>query len=527
MYFIKSVFRFIFTFCLIFTLADDLLASPGEMIDGYINSIIDENWDQAKNFWAPSSMAMAERLGIEYIDNPLKCDLASPVYQYRDGIRTGQIAKQIVDIVRVDHRTEIKVRLSHATDSIDYSYYAIENNGGWYLVSRQEYFASDWPKIETKYFRLCYQDSSLINSIALARLDEFTETTGRTLGLTDDDLRLLQTEKIGYYLCDSDQMDNISGHDSNGMTDYQFDALISRHLPHEHELTHFLINYSLRKLHLYTLPILQEGIACALGGRWDKSPDVVAYSGYMILHHELYQLEDILTWTDFHQNVAMADITYPISCLFVDYLLENIDMEKFKFLYTALSASESSTLRRISRDEIKDYFCDIMGLTWPDIEKGFNKYWRNNTHAGFGHTMYASLIMPALQIEYPGGHMQFLDRGNIYELCVFLPDSVTCGEFFLTPREINKADKSYMSPLYDRQFPDSVYQGQRFSYIFNPSEIGLYDYATNKLIAKILFDLHERQMYYSLEYHQLTLSFDKNLLGGIDLSQYDLTVKLD
>ena len=131
------------------------------MIDSYINSIIEENWNQAKSFWSPSSLAIAERLGIEYIDNPLKCDLASPVYQYRDGIRTGQIAKQIVDIVRIDHCAEIKVRLSHAVDSLDYSYYAIENKNQWHLVSRQEYFASNWPEIETKYFHLFYQDSSL------------------------------------------------------------------------------------------------------------------------------------------------------------------------------------------------------------------------------------------------------------------------------------------------------------------------------------------------------------------------------
>ena len=75
------------------------------------------------------------------------------------------------------------------------------------------------------------------------------------------------------------QIELLTGHDAHGMTNFQFDAIISRHLPHTHELVHMLYNFAQEDLPLFTLPVLQEGLACCLGGRWGKSPDVINYWG--------------------------------------------------------------------------------------------------------------------------------------------------------------------------------------------------------------------------------------------------------
>ncbi|NIP43245.1 MAG: hypothetical protein GWO41_04455, partial [candidate division Zixibacteria bacterium] len=183
----------------------------------------------------------------------------------------------------------------------------------------------------------------------------------------------LQKEKIDYYLCTKEDLKNITGYDAHGLAYLSADAIITRHLPHPHEMTHLIINYTLDSVPLYTLPFMQEGLACMCGGRWGKSPEVINQLGSAILKNNLCNLDDILTLQGFNVTVGMPDISYPVSSLFVGYLIETMGMRDFKRLYLDLSGS-SEGIDDYSKECVISKIEILSGLPFDSIRVGFLEY---------------------------------------------------------------------------------------------------------------------------------------------------------
>jgi hypothetical protein len=222
--------------------AADTSSNPVDLLNQYIEALKASDWSTAERSWVASDIESSHRLGIKYIDVPVKYDCASVLTKYIDQIRDGGVKVIIGEPVDGEGWTKIPVKLSTANDSATTIYYAVKTPEGWRLSAPAHVLTQGWKKYQSKYADIYYTDDSRINDYAGRALDDFIESAGSELGLAPDDMKKLADNRIEYYLCDENQIREITGFDIHGMVDLPADAIITRHLPHKHELTHFLIN---------------------------------------------------------------------------------------------------------------------------------------------------------------------------------------------------------------------------------------------------------------------------------------------
>ncbi|MDD4051071.1 MAG: hypothetical protein PHR28_04110, partial [candidate division Zixibacteria bacterium] len=231
-------------------------AQPDVVFNDYLAALKEMRWGDAERYWQPEVIERSRRLGIVYTDVPVKYDCASPLMTALSGIQSGAVQVSAAVASPDSDTTRILVRIMSATDSVTATYYAEKSSAGWRLTSPLYFYSHGWKIRRTAYADIYYSDERLINDYACRALDDFVETAGKALRLSPDDFARLKRDRIDYFLCAGDDMRRLTGYDAQGMTDLQVDAVVSQTLPHEHELTHLLINYRLRQLPLYSLPLM-------------------------------------------------------------------------------------------------------------------------------------------------------------------------------------------------------------------------------------------------------------------------------
>ena len=220
----------------------EISASPQETVENYIRALIDENWSKAESLWHPDEIAKSKRFGITYDDIPAKYDCASPLMEALDGIRLGVVKYSVGDVQDHDGWFDITMSLSTPSDSTTHHYYVVPQGNSYVLASPLYLHTKDWKTRESKYCRLIYTDSTLINSHAIDELDRFIAKTCYLLNIPLTRRRHIESEKIDYYLCTQEQIRLLTGYDVQGVTILPLDAVVTRQLPHKHELSHLLIN---------------------------------------------------------------------------------------------------------------------------------------------------------------------------------------------------------------------------------------------------------------------------------------------
>ncbi len=174
---------------------------------------------------------------------------------------------------------------------------------------------ADWPVIETRFFRIHHQPEVVPSAVAMAELDRFTAATAGKVGFSTEDLADLESTRLDYYLCDDATVQRLTGYPTKGMADLRGRAVISSHFPHFHELAHLLVDMTFEETPLQTLPVVQEGLACLLGGRWGRSPEVVLYTGWVNDHFGMGSLDEVLTQEAWNSFGGGADVAYPLGAL--------------------------------------------------------------------------------------------------------------------------------------------------------------------------------------------------------------------
>ena len=335
-----------------------LYAEPESVFNAYVQALVAEEWEKAETYWLPEEIRASKRLGIVYTGIETKYDCASPLINALEDIRNGDVQVTVTDAVHHDDWAQISVQLTALGESSAIPYYLVKSEGDWRLASPLFVYARNWKRHDTRYVTVHFNNASLINEYALNDLDGFVVSMGEHLALSEAEMERLEKEKIDYYLCSEEEIEKLTGFSTYGMTNLQFDAIISRRLPHYHEMVHLLVNYALKELPLYTLPCLQEGVAVCFGGRWDKSLQVVFQVGHFTLAQKFFQLEDVLTYDAFHQTVGNPDFSYPLSGIFVKFLIEQFGIERFKALYRELSGTDTA-VRAFSLEDVQSKISEL------------------------------------------------------------------------------------------------------------------------------------------------------------------------
>jgi hypothetical protein len=499
-----------------------LFAQPETVFNAYVQALVAEEWEKAETYWLPEEIRTSKRLDVTYTDVKVKYDCASPLISALEGVRSGDVKVTVTETIYHDDWAQMSVQLTTTNDSVKAFYYLMESEGDWRLVSPLFIHTRNWRRHDTRYFTVHFSDASLINKHALEELDRFVESVGKYFVLSPLEMERLEEEKIDYYLCTEEETKKLTGFSTPGMTNLQFDAIISRHLPHYHEMIHLLMNYALKELPLYTLPCLQEGIAVCLGGRWGKSPGVIFHIGHFTLAQEIFHLEDLLTYDGFHRTVNNPDFSYPLSGIFVKLLVEEFGIERLKLLYRDLSGAEA-TVRAFSVEDVQSKVSKICEMSWVDIRNEFAGYWEQFEFSGLVPGGNLVPNEPMMVVKSEGLYAQVWDLDDAYLFGIRVMTDTPSGVILMKDSSWSVAE-SYRSRLFAEHLPDARYEGEVYGIQFSTDDVGFYDYYTNNLVAKYVSGFSPSSDYWDSEERMIRFRLEKSILGR-EISDFQLRLE--
>ena len=447
---------------------------PHQTLQEYFNAVRSGDWQTAESLWDNNELAHSRRLGIKYLNCPLKIDSASPLYNAQEQIRQGKYDMTISAVNMTGQMAEAEIFLGKNGHGIEYTYYLQEAGGEWRLISPLTYHATGWKVRITQYVNLYYTDDCKLNDYAVAELDRFIAELGNELGIPEARMKLLESAKLDYYLGTEEQVEKLTGHRCQGMTNLQFDAVISQQLPHYHELTHFMVNFAMQELPLYTMPFMQEGTAVYFGGRWGKSPNVVLQLGEYVLREKMHQAGEVLTWEGF-ETIGNADFSYPLAGLWVSCLRRSMQPERFLQLYRRLSGT-AEKVRGIDIMAVRAIIAKETGRQWGEIAADFKKIAAAHKYSG---------IRPgygAKNSTLKAGEVQITQESGEYWVDARVKGDKRKTVFFKD--NDNPVAEGYRSWMFAEQHPGREYRGEAMGLLISAREAGLYDYRTNVLVAK-------------------------------------------
>jgi len=496
-----------------------------ETLSKYIEAVRNEQWIKAAQFWHNTDIERSENLDIKFKEIEAKYDCASPLI-FAHGKAFGnsqQIQINLSEDQGLKKKYDIVLYYS-SIDSQSFAYYLKKLDNKWSICSSLEYYDIPWQIVKTEFYRVYYTDESMINSVALNYLDSFAQALLDRFEVNKANIEKIKTAKIDYYFCNEYQIQLLTGHDAQGMTSLPYDAIITQHIPHTHEITHLLINYALRETSLFTLPLLQEGLACSQGGRWGKSADIISYRGAACLKFDLFSLEDILTNSGFYNCQAGLDGAYAVSSLFSKMIIEKHGMDKFKQLYLTFSGNMQS-INSFSSESIKQTLEEILGTSWDEFAAEFKAFASDQEKTGLTPGGEAGKESPI--INYNTEDISYSVSNSDNTNCFFsieIPGGFQKAVMLLKENNNNIPDiyRSWQFDLYNTNLQfDSFEYGIQFS----PDEIGVYDYLTNQVTAKHVQGFFPSDNYYDEEENTITFSLDKSLLRN-PLGEYNISIHI-
>lgn len=500
------------------------------MLKEYLELIEQGNLESAEQYWLPSALQRAGRLGITYAGIPIKADLNSPVMK---SAQMNPVMELKIGAKREDGFFTLGVTARRGGATVNYQYHAIENDGHIWLTFAQDYVAYGWREVESKFFRFHINPfrSRYFNKIAVASLDRFVDSIGYALGINRARMRQLAREKFDYYFCaDDTEVKRITGVEVRGLHDLASDAIISSVFPHYHEVAHALVNYRLQTLPLTTLPFLREGLATYLGGRANRAPASLLEMAAYLYRYEFVSVDSLLEMMAFHSDHD-ASIAYSGSALFVNFLVDRFGFGRVLDLYISLSGGFVRTAA-IRSETVRRETLKHLSVSWEEaLEEFTGKYvsgefsqtqdyprlrpesqWpeQSESHGGGSHKI-TSASLPGADISIIGQRIFVRGYPN--------GSGVPTGTVFLG----GGRDMDLLaSDLFDEQFQrqsdgqsaERVFPGRRFAVRFDQNEAGLYDYATSTLVAKYISSFDPLSTYFNAEDTTVSFSFPYRLCGG-------------
>lgn len=484
-------------------------------INRYFDLISSGNYDIAGDMWTPEALERSSRFGISYTDIVIKADCNSPIIRNLDELGS-KLGAPVRGYETLDD--EVWYRLEYAdilgTALLRHHYY-LQRRGDWFWLGyAQDFYASEWPVVESKYFRI-RTDAGVekyLSAVTLTEADQFVESMASRLGISQSMLTRIGDEKIEYFYCSSDSVVKLlSGFLVKGTLDLASNDIITANFPHFHELTHLLINIRLGEMSLYTLPLVREGMAVNLAGRWGKHPAVLMDLAVFLYDEELVIFDSILTMDGFG-NETGVEIAYPVAGVFCGFVIDRIGMEQFLELYLKLSG-KFSYVDGLSVQQVQDIFVKTIGVKdWTELKAEFEKYLEARTESQL-------VAMPG-----SGGRGRDLlaeDRFVVRDAGDWIAFEFS-GESADSPPEGNLVfGKSHdltghISQLFESQYGVAQpYEGYRFGVRFDKNEVGLYDYATNQLVAKYIWGITPSDDYYDADQNKIGVRIRKSMFKGI------------
>jgi hypothetical protein len=477
----------------------------------YFDLLASENFESASMLWTPEAQERSNRFGISYPGVSLRVDATSPVVRNLPTMRyhVTPAAKQAISLA--DNGRFMQLEYSSIVNDklVRWPYFAVKSGGYYSLTYAQDFYAAEWPVTESKYFRIhAHPDKGVyLNPAVLEEADNFVERMCDSLKIDKNTRSTIAQSKIEFFFCNSDSTVNvITGYHTKGLLDLASNDIISADFPHFHEVMHLLVNISLKDIPLQTLPLMREGYAVQQAGRWGKRASALLDLGVYLYKEGLVDLDSILTIDGFEASGG-ADIAYPVAGLVTSYLIEKMGPVQFWALYRECSFTDY-TLDTLGSLEVRRRLVKATGAAdWPAVKTDF--------------AAYLDRISDHLAVAKAGGieGAKELASGDYFAItqtkdwiCFDLSSDtgLVQGNLLLLkdPRLVGGR-----SHLFEEQYGvTQPFEGYRFGVRFDQNEAGLYDYATNELVAKYIWGITPSDEYFTKSERSVKIRFKAELL---------------
>ncbi len=262
---------------------------------------------EISNYINPEELKIAKRFGIEYEGIKNKFLIANDIpKEFSNDLLSAKI-KYEYETKRLEDNFSSLI-FTIPTLNLKREYFLKDS----FLVTSTYYYSRNWKIITTDYFKFFVSDETLFNEYSISLLEKFIFRISELLSFTEEEQNQLKDKKIFYFLCkDEEEIQKVTAFATRGIFILAQDYVITTYNTHYHELLHFLINYKLRKLPLYTHPFLQEGFAVAFGGRGGLEAHTISEMGVFLIKSGFANYKELLNKLDYQKTDA--SISYPIS----------------------------------------------------------------------------------------------------------------------------------------------------------------------------------------------------------------------
>jgi hypothetical protein len=480
----------------------------------YFDLLVSGNLESAGYLWRQDIYERAARFGIEYTGIPLKVDCNSPIVRNL-GIMQDHLQPPVKSVAVLQPENFSRLEFNNIVQGqvVKHSYFTEYLGNYPWLIHAQDYYARDWPIVESGYFRIhAHPDvAEFLTQATLAAADRFVEAMADSLHLDKALVTEMADSKIEYFYCNTDTtVKQIIGHQVQGTFDLPTNDIISATFPHFHELLHLLVNARLKKLPLFTMPLFREGIAVRYGGRWGKGSNALADLGIFMHRQQIVPFDSILTFADF-SNYSGADIAYPVAGVFTGYLLDRMGLDRYLQLYLAFSGSFEE-LNALTTADVQTKIAELTGQAdWDAVMTGFNEYLdqysqKHGVARPGGLAKGKALVTNAAYAVSTEGDWVAFD--------FTCPATDTVAGTILWGKDDGFGGGQ--SALFKEQFrTDRVFGGYRYSVRFDQFEVGLYDYASNQLLAKYIWGITPSDDYYDEPTRTVHVCFKKAMVTSL------------
>ncbi|MBK7140799.1 MAG: hypothetical protein IPH75_01815 [bacterium] len=477
----------------------------------YFDLLASENFETASMLWTPEAQERSSRFGITYPSISIRVDATSPVVRNLPTMRyhVTPAAKQAMSLTENGRVMRMEYSSIVNTQLIKWPYYAIKSGEYYSLTYPQDFYAADWKVTESKYFRVhAHPDKEVyLNAAVLEEADRFVERMCDSLKIEKGMRSTIAESKIEFFFCDGDStVQVITGQHTKGLLDLASNDIISADFPHFHEVIHLLVNISLKEIPLQTLPLLREGVAVQYAGRWGKRATALLDLGVYLYKENLVEMDSILTYGGFEASGG-ADIAYPVAGLFTEYLMQKVGPVAFWTLYRQGSFTDY-TLDTLSLLEVRRMLVQATGIAdWEALKADFAAFIEKASEqmavarAGVledGKKLLEGDYFTVTQTKEWVCFELSKDTGAVQGNLLFSPDSRLVGK---------------RSHLFEEQYGlTQPFEGYRFGVRFDQNEAGLYDYATNELVAKYIWGISPSEEYFDKPARTVRIRFRADLL---------------
>ncbi len=475
-------------------------SAPADHVRAYVQHVLADDLVAAAACWRDEDLASSRRLGITFTDQPLKVDGDSPLWRAVEALRDGTASWSLTAGA---NDTAVDLVLRAGDEQVRHTYTVVAADGGWRLASPVTLTVSELPAATGRFVTL----HGAPGSVAL--LDSCVADMAARLQIPPARLAAIAHAKLGYLLVSAAEVERLAGAPTVGVANLQHDVVITSHPCHAHELAHLVVNAWLGELPLFTLPLLQEGAATHLGGRWGRHPRVLDRVGRTTLADGFVSLDDLLTRDAFHAQ--SADVTYAAAGVFVAFLLDRHSPAALRAAYLACSGT-ATEIGAWSRDEVTRRLATALGSTWPELAADFVAYIDTASQAA---------IVPG----YTASPSPFTSLGASDSLLVEIRRHRDAVAFRLqaTPGDARGAllfgagsSDGTANALFAEHFPGRPYRGEHCGVLFTPDEVKVYDYRRQMLVGLHAEGFWPSSTYATADRRTLGFTVDRELLGNLD-----------